>query len=302
MAAQIPYTPKRETVPLLYGTMGEEEFERWTEGFRLLLGRLPGDLTWTLIKDALLRGQRLQVLGLTAQQQYDDQNTMWSYLHEALLHCVKTYELMSKASKDKNHPEFATKAWIELLKLFDPQDPLSIIKHQNILKQILKDFCGEWRMWFGKVTHRRTLLAEANKIIQENDMVDDIKKAIWAWAYPGKTLRHEMWKDFIKNLALIPPQAQTLFYLDREASKIESTTAYMEQITPEMAPPETSASAAAYHAALAYMANAGPNSGGSQFFINTVHNSFLDWFDKSTGNVCVCVCTCMCVHIYIHTH
>jgi cyclophilin family peptidyl-prolyl cis-trans isomerase len=31
------------------------------------------------------------------------------------------------------------------------------------------------------------------------------------------------------------------------------------------------------------MANTGaPNSGGSQFFINTVHNSFLDWFDSST--------------------
>ena len=31
------------------------------------------------------------------------------------------------------------------------------------------------------------------------------------------------------------------------------------------------------------MANTGqPNSGGSQFFINTVHNSFLDWFDDST--------------------
>eukprot|EP00596_Hydrurales_sp_CCMP1899_P007447 CAMPEP_0119040144 /NCGR_PEP_ID=MMETSP1177-20130426/9995_1 /TAXON_ID=2985 /ORGANISM="Ochromonas sp, Strain CCMP1899" /LENGTH=181 /DNA_ID=CAMNT_0007004907 /DNA_START=80 /DNA_END=625 /DNA_ORIENTATION=- len=31
------------------------------------------------------------------------------------------------------------------------------------------------------------------------------------------------------------------------------------------------------------MANTGsPNSGGSQFFINTVHNGFLDWFDKST--------------------
>mmetsp|Transcript_79242 Transcript_79242/g.154996 ORF Transcript_79242/g.154996 Transcript_79242/m.154996 type:complete len:187 (-) Transcript_79242:151-711(-) len=31
------------------------------------------------------------------------------------------------------------------------------------------------------------------------------------------------------------------------------------------------------------MANTGqPNSGGSQFFLNTVHNSFLDWFDKST--------------------
>jgi cyclophilin family peptidyl-prolyl cis-trans isomerase len=26
------------------------------------------------------------------------------------------------------------------------------------------------------------------------------------------------------------------------------------------------------------MANAGPNSGSSQFFINTVHNGFLDWF------------------------
>jgi cyclophilin family peptidyl-prolyl cis-trans isomerase len=26
------------------------------------------------------------------------------------------------------------------------------------------------------------------------------------------------------------------------------------------------------------MANAGPSSGSSQFFINTVHNSFLDWF------------------------
>ena len=31
------------------------------------------------------------------------------------------------------------------------------------------------------------------------------------------------------------------------------------------------------------MANTGaPNSGGSQFFINTKHNAFLDWFDNST--------------------
>ncbi|MFT4704199.1 MAG: cyclophilin family peptidyl-prolyl cis-trans isomerase [Bradymonadia bacterium] len=31
------------------------------------------------------------------------------------------------------------------------------------------------------------------------------------------------------------------------------------------------------------MANTGqPNSGGSQFFINTKHNSFLDWFDHSS--------------------
>ncbi len=30
------------------------------------------------------------------------------------------------------------------------------------------------------------------------------------------------------------------------------------------------------------MANAGPNSGSCQFFINTVHNDFLDWF--SPGN------------------
>jgi cyclophilin family peptidyl-prolyl cis-trans isomerase len=31
------------------------------------------------------------------------------------------------------------------------------------------------------------------------------------------------------------------------------------------------------------MANTGrPNSGGSQFFINTVHNSFLDWFNTSS--------------------
>ncbi|NVB38811.1 peptidylprolyl isomerase [Pseudenhygromyxa sp. WMMC2535] len=31
------------------------------------------------------------------------------------------------------------------------------------------------------------------------------------------------------------------------------------------------------------MANTGrPNSGGSQFFINTAHNKFLDWWDQST--------------------
>jgi peptidylprolyl isomerase len=31
------------------------------------------------------------------------------------------------------------------------------------------------------------------------------------------------------------------------------------------------------------MANTGrPNSGGSQFFINTVHNKYLDWFDTGT--------------------
>jgi cyclophilin family peptidyl-prolyl cis-trans isomerase len=29
------------------------------------------------------------------------------------------------------------------------------------------------------------------------------------------------------------------------------------------------------------MANTGrPNSGGSQFFVNTVHNDFLDWFGR----------------------
>ena len=33
------------------------------------------------------------------------------------------------------------------------------------------------------------------------------------------------------------------------------------------------------------MANTGdPNSGGSQFFINVNHNSFLDWFDSSTDS------------------
>ena len=33
------------------------------------------------------------------------------------------------------------------------------------------------------------------------------------------------------------------------------------------------------------MANTGqPNSGGSQFFINTVHNDFLDWFNQATGS------------------
>ena len=31
------------------------------------------------------------------------------------------------------------------------------------------------------------------------------------------------------------------------------------------------------------MANTGrPNTGGSQFFVNTVHNDFLDWFDPGT--------------------
>ena len=31
------------------------------------------------------------------------------------------------------------------------------------------------------------------------------------------------------------------------------------------------------------MANTGaPNSGGSQFFLNTKHNAFLDYFDNST--------------------
>ena len=30
------------------------------------------------------------------------------------------------------------------------------------------------------------------------------------------------------------------------------------------------------------MANSGPNSGGSQFFINTVHNTALDWWDTRT--------------------
>jgi cyclophilin family peptidyl-prolyl cis-trans isomerase len=31
------------------------------------------------------------------------------------------------------------------------------------------------------------------------------------------------------------------------------------------------------------MANSGPNSGGSQFFINTKHNDFLDWFSPGAS-------------------
>jgi cyclophilin family peptidyl-prolyl cis-trans isomerase len=31
------------------------------------------------------------------------------------------------------------------------------------------------------------------------------------------------------------------------------------------------------------MANAGPNSGSSQFFINTVHNKYLDWFEPGAS-------------------
>ncbi len=31
------------------------------------------------------------------------------------------------------------------------------------------------------------------------------------------------------------------------------------------------------------MANAGPNSGSSQFFINTVHNGYLDWFSPGAS-------------------
>jgi len=32
------------------------------------------------------------------------------------------------------------------------------------------------------------------------------------------------------------------------------------------------------------MANAGPNSGGSQFFINCKHNAYLDWWRDDLGN------------------
>ena len=35
------------------------------------------------------------------------------------------------------------------------------------------------------------------------------------------------------------------------------------------------------------MANSGPNSGGSQFFVNTKHNSFLDWWDMGTDSAAV---------------
>jgi len=32
------------------------------------------------------------------------------------------------------------------------------------------------------------------------------------------------------------------------------------------------------------MANSGPNSGGSQFFINIAHNAYLDWWDTRTSS------------------
>ena len=54
------------------------------------------------------------------------------------------------------------------------------------------------------------------------------------------------------------------------------------------------------------MANTGePNSGGSQFFINTVHNTSLDWFDKSSpsqhpvfGKVNAILCGVVCCVVW----
>ena len=49
------------------------------------------------------------------------------------------------------------------------------------------------------------------------------------------------------------------------------------------------------------MANAGPNSGGSQFFVNTVHNSFLDWFGAFREEIAndpghACTANGVCTH------
>jgi len=83
--------------------------------------------------------------------------------------------------------------------------------------------------------------------------------------------RQELWgmggpKPYTK-FSLLDPSGQTLKTLTRSASgSIEDE--FAAKISNDVG-------------TLA-MANAGPQSGGSQFFINVVHNKYLDWFDDSS--------------------
>ena len=120
----VPFAPappnpnfrKREKPPLL---TDQESFEFWSESFRLLCDR-QGNLQWTLAIDPNRRAQMINLLGLSVVQQYNAQEDIMSLLHDACKHSEMAIPILSHASRNKGQPEFATNAWIEICKVFDP--------------------------------------------------------------------------------------------------------------------------------------------------------------------------------------
>ena len=182
-----PHT-KREKPPLL---TDQDSFEFWSESFRLLCDR-SGNLQWTLAFDPIRRAQLANLLGLSPVQQYAAQEEMWSLLHDACKHVELAIPILSHMSRNKGRPEFATEAWIEICKAFDPRDAPSLLRKKSILKTAISSFKGEYRTWLQGILHRYAILRDAGQQIPEDKIVKKIKKAVYKWACQGTTLRHEM--------------------------------------------------------------------------------------------------------------
>ena len=184
-----PHHKREKPYPL---TDEKDAFERWAESFRLLLDR-SGRLQWTLIMDTQTRNQASLNLGLTPVQCYADQNEMWSLLHDACKYSDKALPIISHTAKNKAHPEFATMAWIEILKIFDPRDAASLIAKKSSLKNTINSFNGEWRSWLQSVLHRHSTLRDAGQLITERSLIKKIRKAVFRYACKARALRNDMW-------------------------------------------------------------------------------------------------------------
>ena len=118
---------------------------------------------------------------------------MWSLLHDACKYSDKALPIISHAAKNKAHSEFATMAWIKILKIFDPRDAASLIAKKNSLKNTINSFNGEWRSWLQSVPYRHSALRDAGQAITEKSLIKKIRKAVFWYSYKASALRNDMW-------------------------------------------------------------------------------------------------------------
>eukprot|EP00961_Rhodomonas_salina_P184784 2494718-Rhodomonas_salina.6 len=178
-------------------------------------------------------------MGIGAVRQYQDQETMWAWLHEACKYSDKARTIIAHAMMNKAHPEFATEAWKAVVRQFNPANANArntALQENELCKKIAWFNC-EWLEWIQDTLHYYMLLIEAGLQITESELIQMILKVVSGWAAKHNTPKGSIWVNFVQNSVTVLPLPLQLAQVCQIAEEIKDrqvlAKTYMPKIDPE---------------------------------------------------------------------